>query len=82
MRCLRRLFLVAVRHNMLIRALHVPGVLNMAPDALSRGLLQVFRRLRPDADCRPATWDWAAFATPVADGLDAGGAGAREDSCV
>ena len=62
MRWLRYLFLLAVRHNILIRAVHVPGVHNSAPDALSRGLPQTFRALRPDADFEPATWDWGAFA--------------------
>ena len=63
MRWLRHLFLIAMRHNILLRALHVPGVRNTAPDALSRARPQVFRSLRPDADCEPAIWDWADFAT-------------------
>ena len=63
MRWLRHLFLIAVRNNILLRALHVPGVQNVAPDALPRGRPQVFRVLRPDADCTPATWAWDDFGT-------------------
>ena len=63
MRWLRHLFLIAIRSNILVRAVHVPGVQNSAPDALSRGRPQVFRRLRPGADCTPAIWDWADFDT-------------------
>ena len=63
MRWLRHLILLTVGHNILIRALHVPGVHNVAADALCRDRPQVFRELRPDADCEPATWDWDAFAT-------------------
>ena len=63
MRWLRHLFLLAVRHNILLRALHVPGVQNAAPDALSRGRPQVFKRLRPGALCAPTRWDWDDFST-------------------
>ena len=62
MRWLRHLFLLTVRHNILLRAIHVPGTQNAAPDALSRGRPQVFRDLRPGADCSPATWAWDDFA--------------------
>ena len=62
MRWLRYLFLLVVRRNILIPAVHVLGMQNSAPDALSRGLPQQFRALRPDADFEPATWDWGAFA--------------------
>ena len=61
MQWLRYLFLISVRYNILVRAQHIPGVQNAAPDALSRGLIQVFRDLRPDAASRPTTWDWDAF---------------------
>ena len=58
---LRHMFILIARHNILVRAVHVPGAQNAAPDALSRGLMQVFRDLRPDAAPRPTPWDWAAF---------------------
>ena len=61
MRWLRHLFLLTVRHNILVRARHLPGVINAAPDALSRGLPQKFRALRPNADDYPTVWDWADF---------------------
>ena len=60
---LRHLFLLVVRRNILVRAVHVPGVRNAAPDALSRGRTQVFRDLRPQAHLLPSAWDWAAFDT-------------------
>ena len=63
MRWLRHLFLTAMRHNILVRARHVPGVRNAAPDALSRGFSQAFRALRPMADAEPTPWDWADFST-------------------
>ncbi|XP_043207958.1 uncharacterized protein LOC122388832 isoform X1 [Amphibalanus amphitrite] len=62
MRWLRHLFLITMRYNILVRANHVPGIRNVAPDALSRGLTQVFREVRPSADAEPTSWDWADFA--------------------
>ena len=61
MRWLRHLFLLTVRNNILVRARHVPGVRNVAADALSRGRTQVFRELRPNAAPRPTPWDWDSF---------------------
>ena len=63
MRWLRHLFLTTMRHHILIRARHVPGIQNVAPDALSRGLTQVFREVRPSADAEPTSWDWGDFAS-------------------
>ena len=57
---LRFLFLATVSHNILVRAVHTPGVDNTAADALPRGLLQVFRSLRPSADRAATPWDWPA----------------------
>lgn len=55
---LRFLFLTTVSHNILVRAVHTPGVVNEAADALSRGLIQVFKSLRPSAAAAPTPWDW------------------------
>ena len=59
---LRHLFRVTVKHDILLRAVHIPGVNNAAPDALSRGSIQVFRSLRPTADTCATRWDWSDFA--------------------
>ena len=58
MQWLRHLFIIVVRHNILVRALHIPGAKNSAPDALSRGRIQVFRNLRPEANFSPSDWTW------------------------
>ena len=60
---LRGLFVTIVLHNILVRAVHVPGNINTAADSLSRGLVQEFRRLRPRADHLPARWSWDEFDT-------------------
>ena len=61
MHWLRKFFVTTCLHNILVRAVHTPGSENMAADALSRGLLQVFRRLRPLPDQQPTPWDWADY---------------------
>ena len=60
---LRFLFLTAVTHDILVRAVHTPGVVNDAADALSRGLVQVFRNLRPSAADTSTAWDWPVCGT-------------------
>ena len=60
---LRFLFLTTVSHNILVRAVHTPGIANAAADALSRGLVQVFKELRPSAAATPTSWDWPACGT-------------------
>ena len=49
----RRLVLLSMQHNFVIRARHVPGVSNEIADALSRFQMQRFRALAPDADQSP-----------------------------
>ena len=58
---IRKLFVLVVLNDMLVRATHIPGTTNRAADALSRGLVQVFRTERPEADALPTDWDWSAF---------------------
>ena len=53
MQLIRALYSICTEHNFLIRAVHIPGVLNTIADALSRNMLQVFRRLAPEASHRP-----------------------------
>ena len=60
---LRLLFLIIVKHDILLRAVDVAGKLNRVPDALSRGFTQVFRSLRPDAEDAATVWDWATVDT-------------------
>ena len=62
---LRKLFLIVVLNDISVRARHVAGVTNCAADALSRGLVQEFRRIRPSACSLPAAWDWADFGIPT-----------------
>ena len=49
----RRLVLLSMQHNFVVRARHVPGVSNEIADALSRFQMQRFRALAPDADQSP-----------------------------
>ena len=51
----RRLVLLSMQHNFVVRARHVPGVSNAIADALSRFQMQRFRVLAPDADQNPCT---------------------------
>ena len=55
MTLLRSLFLVCSKHNFAISAQHVAGKVNLIADALSRGLLQVFRQRAPAARAAPDT---------------------------
>ena len=63
MRWLRHMFVIILLDNINVRAVHTPGCANRAADALSRGSVQMFRRLRPAADSQPTVWSWPAFAT-------------------
>lgn len=58
---LRCLMMIAAQMNFHVCAVHVPGRHNVIADALSRGRLQVFRRLVPDAHPLPdavPTFPW------------------------
>ena len=61
MQWLRQMFVTVVLNNILVRAVHISGHANGASDALSRGLVQEFRRLRPTADPLPTAWRWEEF---------------------
>lgn len=49
----RRLVLACMKHNILLRALHIPGTHNVLPDLLSRLQVEEFKRLAPDMDKDP-----------------------------
>lgn len=51
---IRALVGACLRHNVLFRAKHIPGIKNEVADALSRLQLQRFRALCPHADIHPA----------------------------
>ncbi|XP_065185742.1 uncharacterized protein LOC135816471 [Sycon ciliatum] len=53
MSLVRCLYHLCVAHDCLISAVHIPGVTNTIADALSRNLLQEFRRLAPTAQLHP-----------------------------
>ena len=53
MELVRKLVLLSMQHNFLVRARHVSGVSNAVADALSRFQMQRFRALAPDADQSP-----------------------------
>ena len=53
MELVRKLVLLSMQHNFLVRARHVPGVSNEVADALSRFQMRCFRALAPDADQSP-----------------------------
>ena len=63
MQWLRHLFITIVLNNISVRAIHIPGRSNQAADALSRGLVQVFRQLCPAAQPVPTDWQWPEFVT-------------------
>ena len=52
---LRKLVLLALKHNILVKAAHIPGKLNSLSDALSRLQVAEFLRLHPSADISPTT---------------------------
>ena len=50
MTLIRALYLLwSIEHDFLVSAVHFPGVTNSVADALSRNLLQIFRRQTPEA---------------------------------
>ena len=53
MSLIRSLYWVCIKYNFLVSATHVPGVTNTVADALSRGLLQKFKTLAPQANLEP-----------------------------
>ena len=55
MELVRKLVLLSMEHNFLVRARHVPGVSNEIADALSRFQMQRFWALAPDTDQIPCT---------------------------
>ena len=55
MELVRKLVLLSMEHNFVVRAHHVPGVSNEIADALSRFQMQRFWALAPDADQIPCT---------------------------
>ena len=54
MSLVRYLFFIRAKFNIVLRAVHIPGILNSASDALSRLQVQRFRTLVPDADLLPS----------------------------
>ena len=55
MELVRKLVLLSMEHNFLVRARHVPGLSNEIADVLSRFQMQRFWALAPDADQFPCT---------------------------
>ena len=51
----RRVVLLWMKHNFVVRTSHVPGVSNEIADALSRFQMQRFRAFATDADQNPCT---------------------------
>ena len=49
----RALVLSCLRHNLLFRAIHLPGILNTKADTLSRLQVDKFKSLDQDADQEP-----------------------------
>ena len=54
----RRFFVLCALNNIKVTAEHVTSRGNQRADALSRGSLQLFRALKPEADKYPNHWDW------------------------
>ena len=57
----RRFFVICIRGSIQVYAEHIPSKANACADALSRGLLQRFKILRPSADPSPTEWTWGDF---------------------
>lgn len=58
---LRRLVLLTLTYNILLKAEHISGSVNSIADAISRCQWQKFRKLAPDADLLPSKipeWIW------------------------
>jgi len=53
MSLVRYLFFICAKFNIVLKAVHIPGILNSASDALSRLQVHRFRNLMPDADPMP-----------------------------
>lgn len=53
MSLVRYLFFIRAKFNIVLRSVHIPGILNSASDALSRLQVQRFRKLVPDTDLLP-----------------------------
>ena len=58
---IRRFFLICVLRGIQVWAEHIPSQKNVCADALSRGLLQRFRKLRPSAAHQATHWTWEPF---------------------
>ena len=57
----RRFFVICVLSGIHVWAEHIPSHRNASADALSRGLFQRFRNLRPSAAREATAWTWATF---------------------
>ena len=55
MRFVRRYVLACLRNNILVKAKHIPGKLNVIADLLSRSKLQEARRAAPQLEALPST---------------------------
>jgi hypothetical protein len=61
MKLLRRLYFLEIKYDFFLTASHIPGSENVLADALSRGELQTFRRLKPKASGVPSVVDWCSI---------------------
>ena len=57
----RRFFVLCLMGEIHVYAVHIASKANACADALSRGLLQRFRKLRPAAAQEPTVWAWDDF---------------------
>ena len=55
MSLVRELFYISARNDFVCSAVHVPGCHNEAADALSRELIHLFHRLKPEANVFPTS---------------------------
>lgn len=66
---IRKLVLLLLKYNILLRASHIEGRLNVAADALSRGHIGLFQANLPSAASLPSTippeWDCSSWAPPL-----------------
>ena len=69
MHLLRCLHFFVVYHDIALRAVHIPGVLNIAADAISRNDMQVLHQVVPSAEWQPDAvppklWDLLVLRQP------------------
>ena len=65
MSLIRKLFFICVEHNFDCKLRHIPGILNVSADCLSRGNIKKFKQLNPLACDTPDDVCWSSVVNAV-----------------